>query len=319
MDEMTLKLARARLTLTDALRGWLFDPNISLVGLGWKEKDGQVLDTLAIRFHVKQKLSGAQLESADTLPIPKKLGAIDTDVLPGRYTFRYWDWYSWKRYSTDPRARRKDPLVGGISISHERAHGYGTLGALVMDRDTGNPMCLSNWHVLVGGWGWLQGQRIYQPGRGDGGRATDTVATLERDAMYANYDAAVARLTGDRKMINEQLDLGSVQGLCQPVLGMEVVKSGRQSSVTFGRITDIEASVPMPYQGIKRVIQDVFVIDQRSPGEQVSAGGDSGSLWLDNKSRCAVGLHFAGQNQPERALAINLNLVLDALNVHLAI
>ncbi|MCU0486328.1 MAG: S1 family peptidase [Anaerolineales bacterium] len=318
MDEMIV--ARARLAMKSAIRGWLFDPNVSLIGLGWKEKDeGVYTGRLSIRFHVRKKLSGPQLESADTVPIPRCIGDFETDVPEGEFKLHYWGWPGWERPSSNPRARQNDPLVGGISIGNERQNGYGTLGTLVRDRDTGDMMCLSAWHVLVGSWGYRQGQRIYQPGRGDGGSASDTIATLERNAISANYDAAVAKLTGSRDAINNQLGLGSVTGIRQPELDMQVVKSGRQSSVTYGRITDFESVYPMLYSGHKRAIRDVFMIDARNPGEEVSAGGDSGSLWLEESSNCAVGLHFAGQNQPELALAMDIRYVLEALNVELVL
>ena len=318
MDAMDM--ARARLAMKSAIRGWLFDPNISLIGLGLKEKDeGVYTGRLSIRFHVRKKLSGPQLESADTVPIPRCIGGFETDVPEGEFKLHYWGWPGWERPSSNLRARQNDPLVGGISVGNERQYNYGTLGTLVRDRDTGDLMCLSNWHVLVGSWGYRQGQRIYQPGRGDGGSASDTIATLERNAISANYDAAVAKLTGSRDAINNQLELGSVTGIRQPELDMQVVKSGRQSSVTYGRITDFESVYLMSYSGLRRIIRDVFMIDARNPGEEVSAGGDSGSLWLEEGSNCAVGLHFAGQNQPERALAMEIRYVLEALNVELAL
>jgi endonuclease G len=322
-DRMTL--ARARLALGEAVRGWLFDPNVSLIGLGLPEREGRPQeDELAIRIHVRQKLSGFALEAAseagDTRPIPPSIGGFPTDVPEGRYQPHRWPWPgSWRpwRPTTNARASRASPMQGGISISNERQHNYGTLGALVVDRNTGKLMCLSNWHVLVGDWGMRLGQRIYQPGRSDGGTRADTIATLTRHAMGANLDAAVATLTGDRELINDQLDLGPVRGVGQLEPGMEVAKSGRKTQVTYGRIHDIEALIPMPYAGLTRIIRGVMTIEQRRPGEQVSAGGDSGSLWLERATMKAVGLHFAGSDQPERALAIDIRLVLAALDVDL--
>ena len=53
----------------------------------------------------------------------------------------------------------------------------------------------------------------------------------------------------------------------------------------------------------------------------ISNGGDSGSWWLDQDSRKAVALHFAGDATSMRkyALAINMPLVLDALGVDVAL
>jgi hypothetical protein len=41
------------------------------------------------------------------------------------------------------------------------------------------------------------------------------------------------------------------------------------------------------------------------------------SAWLDAETRQAVGLHFAGANLPETALAMDMQAVLEALNVDL--
>lgn len=72
----------------------------------------------------------------------------------------------------------------------------------------------------------------------------------------------------------------------------------------------------MRYFGVTRLIHNVTRVDLRR-GIQVSDGGDSGSLWLEEESRNAIGLHFAGSNFPEYALAIDLQPILDALNVDL--
>ena len=65
----------------------------------------------------------------------------------------------------------------------------------------------------LGLWHARPGWPIYQPGQGDGGTTADTVARLSRYAMAANLDAAVAELTGARKLINDQFDLAPVKGV----------------------------------------------------------------------------------------------------------
>ena len=323
VDRMTI--ARARLALREAQGGWLFDPNVTLIGLGWPERKGQLAeDKLAIRFHVRQKLSGFALEAAveagKTRQIPPKFGDFDRDVVQATYRPQWWPWWVSRprRRAANPRAMRAVPMRGGISIGNERHHNYGTLGALVVDRDTPElSMCLSNWHMLVGDWGARLGQRILQPGRKDGGSNADTVATLTRDAMSSNLDAAVAILTGSRQLINDQLGLGPVKGVCRPELGMEVVKSGRETGITHGRIVEIESSATMSFARLTRIIRHIMVIDQRQPSELVSSGGDSGAVWLDRTSMKAVGLHFAGSDFPEQALAMDMTSVLDALNVNI--
>jgi endonuclease G len=150
-------------------------------------------------------------------------------------------------------------------------------------------------------------------GPSDGGTNADTVALLTRDAMAANLDAAVATLTGSRRAINDQLDVGPVRGVKRAELGMEVVKSGRRTEVTHGRVTAIEGTAKMTYDGVERIVRNVMTIEPRHV--EVSAGGDSGSWWLDIETKQAVGLHFAGSNYPELALTHDMPTMLEALNI----
>lgn len=319
-DTMTLAYARQALRL--ASRDYLFDPNVHFIDFGYPEHHGQIAeDELSIRIHVLEKLSDYALEDAvqagATRPIPPTIGGFPTDVPVGKY--RPHSWGNWsRRTTTEPRAARSTPLRGGISISDERHNTYGTLGGLAFDRATGDPMILSNWHVLAGDWTARSGQRIYQAGQLDGGTRTDTVAALTRHAMGSNLDAAVAALNGSRPLVNDQLDLGPVRGVVGPELGMQVVKSGRRTGVTYGRVTAVEGIARMRYASLDRIIRDVVTIEPRWNFDTVSGPGDSGSLWLENGSMKAIGLHFAGSDRPERALALDISSVIQALDIELA-
>jgi len=191
------------------------------------------------------------------------------------------------------------------------------LGGVVRDRATGAQMSMSNWHVLSNTWVPPRAHSIYQPGRADNGTGAGPVATFSRDAMAHSLDAAVARLNGSRQAINDVLELGPVRGVARAELGLEVVKSGRRTGVTHGVVTALEGTARIVYGSQARVIRHVITVEPRHRFEEVSAPGDSGSWWLDSKSRKAVGLHFAGSNGPERALAIDMPEVLDALGVDL--
>ena len=157
--------------------------------------------------------------------------------------------------------------------------------------------------------------RIYQPGQWHGGRSEHTVARLTRHAMDQYIDAAVAELTGSRRLINHHLDLGPVTGVSAPDLGMRVIKSGCGSKVTVGIITGIEGRKAMYYDGIRQVIRHTVHIAQTPEGGEVSKQGDSGSWWLEEGTNRAVALHFAGSDFPEYGVAIAMPQVLDALSV----
>lgn len=324
IDAMTMGCARR--ALRKATGGHLYDPNVTLVDFGHPKRRGRIMgEELAVRVHVRRKLAGLELEAAlmrgtTTASIPREIEGFPTDVIEATYRAHLWPWsYAPRSAPTSVRGRRFDPLRGGVSISDEYHHAYATLGGLVVDRASGAEMILSNWHALVASWRARAGQRIVQPGRLDGGSAADAVAALTRDAMAANLDAAVAALTGRRELVNDQLQLGPVRGVGSAELDMRTVKSGRRTAVTHGAVVGIEGEAKLTYSGVQRVIRRVISIEPPHAGGEVSAGGDSGSWWLEMKSRRAVGLHFAGSDAPETALAMDMPAVLNALDVAVVI
>jgi endonuclease G, mitochondrial len=301
---------------------YLLSPRVSFIDVGWRIKNGQPTDELAVRFHVHRKpqLEAYEMFAANTPELVIDKGRIPylVDIVEGSYPLSYdWGWGS-DGGTADVRTQVCNPLRGGISISNEWFYGYGTLGGMVEDCDTGQAMLLSNWHVLVGMAYAPPGLRIYQPGAGDGGTQAATVARVTRDAMLSGVDAAVATVTRARTWINDQLDVGAVTGVTAPVLGMAVEKSGRASGVTVGYVDGVEGEYPIEYGGLTRSIKHVCLIVPAIAGGEVSRPGDSGSWWLEQGTRRAVGLHFAGGNDPETALALRMSHVLEALNVRLA-
>jgi endonuclease G len=208
-------------------------------------------------------------------------------------------------------------MFGGMSISDGFSGGYGTLGGLAWDNQTGDPMLLSNFHVLASRGYASQGLPVIQPGRGDGG--TEIIATFDRHAMDQGLDAAIARLNGRRPLNNNQLDLHPVMGMAAPQLGMRLCKSGRASGVTHGLVSGIGGVLKMRYPiSGERLIHNVTHIVPLYQGMQVSAPGDSGSYWLDASTYQAIGLHFAGADMPEYALALDMTQVASALNIQVA-
>jgi endonuclease G len=297
---------------------YLNNPRVRLIDVGLKLTEGRYTGQTAVRLHLRNKPDQATFEELSILNrdlvIEKDKIPFEVDLIEANYQL-HWTWPPPRPVNN--RSRYHDPLRGGISVSSEWLYGYGTLGGIVQDNVTGEPMILSNWHVLVGSAYAPKGLSIFQPGYGDGGSYVDTVATLERHAMGQGIDAAVARLTGDRGWINDQLDIGPVSGSRQPEVGMRVTKSGRMTKVTHGFIDGIQGEYPIRYAGFTTSIRHVFRIVPLTNGNQVSSKGDSGSWWLEEDGHGSVGLHFAGFDEPETALAISMPMVLAALNVRM--
>lgn len=308
------------LAMRGAVRRWIYDPNVTLIDFGWRIRGDVTLDEEppCIRVHVREKFPEPELEVAIQKGITREkiegpIADFQVDVPEGDYQLGQ-GWWSWWRPPADPRRSRVTPMQGGVSVSDAYRYVAGTLGGLVKDRETGNGMILSNFHVLAGSWDARSGRPIYQPGRRDGGSWSDRVARLSRHAMADNLDAAVAELTGDRQLINDQFDLAPVTGAGWAQLGMNVIKSGRTTGVTRGRVDGFLGSSIKNYSGVRYRIRNVMRIVPRLGGD-VSLGGDSGAFWLDEDTMNVVGLHFARGKRQQDGLAIDMPPILEALNV----
>jgi len=296
-------------------REWLRRPGVTGVDVGFKISGEELTDQLAVRVHVERKLPTEALPDYEVFSVsgkPQKLGSFPIDVIEASYgpsqlpaPAELEDLVGLERTTSF------DPLVGGISVGNPRVTA-GTLGAIVWDRSDCAVSLISNWHVLAGADAAVAGEAIYQPGVADGGTAADTVATLTRFRLDADMDAAIARLNGARGYSRDIIGLNPIPGIDNPALGMNVTKSGRTTGETQGVIDGISFSgtINYPNHG-PNTFHDQIHIVPRPPWPavdyEVSRGGDSGSVWINEATGRAVGLHFAGETDPaptsENALA----------------
>lgn len=215
-----------------------------------------------------------------------------------------------------PTDRHDRPIPMGVSISTTPSSPFifaGTAGMLVRSfLAPEQKFILSNNHVMGAVGPTLcpntasEGTPILQPGTLDIGMDPGDdpfyrVANLTRfipirlNPLARNLvDAAIASTTPDLAS-NEILDIGPPNpGFVQAMPGMEVVKSGRTTGVTFGTVEAINVTVLVSYGtrcGIARFVHQATV----TPGS-FSAGGDSGSVILEESSNTPVGLLFAGSS-----------------------
>jgi endonuclease G len=312
------EMVRAEAALESVREEWLGRDGVTAVDLGFKWRQGQMTDELAVRVHVVKKKREVELSAGELFP--EEVQGIPVDVIEATYapqalaTAR-------PEAAIEGRGRRFELVPLGVSVGC-RYSTAGTLGAKVYDRSSGQAMILSNWHVLVGRRGARAGLPIWQPGWIDGGtHAANTIATLTR-SLLGPYDAAVARLTDQRQVTSRTLEGRPIEDSAEPRLGMQVWKSGRSSGYTEGFIDGIKMSVPLSYNeaGV-HLLHKVFRIVPLPAGryQEISIAGDSGSVWVDGGSGKAVGLHFAGEtgDSPEHALAHNIEPVLEALDVRM--
>jgi endonuclease G, mitochondrial len=310
---------------------YLQDPNISSIGIGYKVTDGRRTPELSVQFTVNEKHSAPDaLEALGTSALPPSITVngveVPTDVLERRYEPAF-------HVVAEPvpvaRKVRIDPIVPGVSVGNVHVSA-GTIGGIVYDRADGTPYVLSNWHVLHGSNGGALGDDVVQPGPHDDNRIErNRVGRLVRSHLGVAGDCAVASIE-DRQFDPAMIELGVVPTeLGEPELGDTVVKSGRTTGVTHGIVRRVDTIAKIDYRGTVGV-QNIgcFEIgtdpDHPAPSDEISRGGDSGSLWMfteGGRPRTVVaGLHFGGESDlspDEHALACLPASVFEKLEIAL--
>ncbi len=313
-------MEKAQAALASVQDDWLQRDGVTAVDLGFKWSDGQMTDQLSIRVHVAQKKAPDALTEADLFP--KELDGIPVDVIEATYDIQTTMDSEWAdaqlEAAVDGRGQRFDEIPLGVSIGSPRVTA-GTLGAKVFDPSTREAMILSNWHVMVGSPDTQAGDPVWQPGKLDGGTQNDVIANVSRWVL-GPFDAAVAKVSETRPIVAKTLEDKPIEDVTTPRLGMFVWKSGRTTGYTEGFIDGVMMITSLNYRAMGvRELRSVMRVVPRpgSPPGEVSLGGDSGSIWVDEQSGKAVGLHFAGEvgNAPEFALANDIVSVLDHLEV----
>ncbi len=214
------------------------------------------------------------------------------------------------------RTTRVRPVVGGISIGHPLVSA-GTLGCRVRDRRTGELLGgLSNNHVIAMQWGEYRrgeiGDSTLQPGPWDGGlEPEDRIGELSR---YVSVETDKENLTDaaifSSVVVEDKiLDVGKPAYTVEPKEGMTVVKSGRTSGVTYGKILDCNATIKVNGgEGWGEcVFKDQIVIEPA-----ILFPGDSGSWIGEVDSFNSIGLGWAGSETMSVAnKALNVEKLLD--------
>jgi peptidoglycan hydrolase-like protein with peptidoglycan-binding domain len=302
-----------------AFKAYVGRENVTGIDIGYRYTDGQKTDDIVVRIHVREKISESNLETAEIFP--SEIDGVPVDVIQAIY--RSQDALE----STFERQIRRDRIQPGLSISHPNVTA-GTFGAVVYDNISGRSCILSNWHVLVGSSSASAGDPILQPGSLDGGRLpNDRIGQLERSIIDRDGDAAIALLDDrfDRSIELSQFETGvTLRSARSARIGEVLEKSGRTTGVTRGRV-DGYGSYTIEYSVGAKTIDGfkIVSVDDGNPNNgEVSSGGDSGSVWYSLETQEGVGLHFAGEVDPnprsEHAIACHLPRVLTALNVSLS-
>lgn len=270
-------------------------PNVVGVAASLKVKAGKPTNTWSLTAYVEKKAKVAKKSE-----VPKKVGGVPTDVVEvGKLEPLLFN-------------AHLRPALPGYSIGHFNITA-GTFGCVVRDLRhcheeekccCGKKECLndylllSNNHILAASNLAKKGDLILQPGPFDGGvYPADGVATLERfepivsgAAGYNLVDAAVARPLESRLITASILGTLIPRGIDQALIGGLVIKAGRTTQVTIGRVTAVNATVLVGgYPGGPAQFRHQILTTA------MAAGGDSGSLLMDRNLN-AIGLLFAGSS-----------------------
>jgi hypothetical protein len=290
--------------------------NVVAAGVGYKITGGSKTSALSIVCSVTKKVASSQLSNKDL--VPATLDGMPTDVIETGVI----------RALQSPTEKHR-PAPGGVSIGH-RDITAGTLGCLVKKDGRSvilsNNHVLANSNAAEIGDPILQ-PGPYDGGRYPEDHIADLeqfvpinisglpsecpIATgtanflnsiarlfgsnvqlqaIDRQQTENLVDAAIAGPLNPEDVKDEILQIGTIQGAAEGILGMAIKKSGRTTGLTTGEIQQVDVTVNVQY-GEGQIAQ---FTDQLMAGA-MSQGGDSGSAVLD-ESNHLVGLLFAGSD-----------------------
>lgn len=288
--------ARRREAMLEARRIAVRCPGVRGVDFGTVYRDRVPIRESGIRFHVARKLDERDLPTSQVLP--RKFGPVRCDVIQASYQPH--------GASTPGPLGVHQSVRPGVSIRGLARRTAGTIGAIVRDRSTGRSAILGNWHTLAGSRSCAVGDEVAQPGH------THLVSSPSRSVgalarwieLEHGLDAALALILDGIALVPEIFELNiAPAGTSVPVKGMQLVKFGTASRRTEAVVDGIDGSYLMDYGGYRDVERwmDGFrlVIDSAHPADEISLRGDSGALWIVEKTGAGVGRR-RGRARPER-------------------
>jgi hypothetical protein len=223
-----------------------------------------------------------------------------------------------------PDGAKYAPVIGGVQLGLRRIIGglatRGTLGCVFRDRSSGEPVAISNAHVLLGdiaSGGYALGDVIQQPAPAtDPPPISERIGTLLRwqfpntsalfpslgsGGMSGAWDGAVCSIDEGRGVsVGEIAEIGTVTGIGTARLGDTVRKRGYCTRLTFGKVSGLFGSYAVfdpngnfLWWMLGQIAIDVIPDPDLNPDGIWSNSGDSGSVVV-NEANEIIGLHHAG-------------------------
>lgn len=292
---------------------WRTSDQVQGYGIGRRITRGERLSDLALKVYVERKKPRKEL-GPETVPariMMPGLGAeIETDV------------EEIGRIELEADTMRHRPAMPGCGVGHP-AISVGTFGCLVRKKsDPKTLYILSNSHVLADSGIAAIGDKILQPGSCDGGQAPkDIIGELAEfvpfrfNGAFSNLvDAALARVK--LSVVTSRIRILGIppSGLGVARIGTRVKKVGRTTDFTIGEVIDTDFKTSLQFKkpgggiGFARFTDQVLCT-------RYTAGGDSGSAVLHEKSNKLLGLHFAGSMSS--SIFNKIHNVVEALDIEI--
>lgn len=299
-------------------------PNVTGVFTDYKTVGGQRTEQLSIVVTVRKKKDVPKSQA-----VPKEINGIPTDVIEEEIVPMVGVLLDEIAPAIDTATYAT--LEGGISIGPCRsvfleppevpsAGNYvfvGTLGCIVRDNLTSQPMMLSNFHVMCINDAWAVGDTMTQPSRVDGGSCPGgIVGTLARAQLTSSVDAAVSDVSG-RPTSCSIVDIGDINGTATASVGLAVRKRGRTTELTHGSVVATDYTTSVDYGdglGVVTLTNQIRIMNDATQSSSFGNKGDSGSVVV-NAGNEVVGLYFAGNVSGTVGVANPIAAVLSALNV----
>lgn len=199
------------------------------------------------------------------------------------------------RYKESLRSwlRWQKELRPGISIGHKEPGSFGLFGR---DKKHNNkPALLTCRHLFSESR--KQNPLLYQPAPRHERISRRTVIG-KVDRYLKGLDVAVVHLNKWRKKSNQLFTIGrekhEITSLRPVQLGDILVKSGCKTGLTRAMVDGVGLLIGRRGRKPQEVFRLVPVPGAQGNELEISAGGDSGAIWMDPETGAGVGLHIAG-------------------------
>lgn len=289
-------------------RRFLRRPYVTGVSIGEAYRGGKPAGT-AVRLHVEQKLPDKVLTKAQRFP--KSIEGVPVDVVERRFMIHS----GGEHLAGTPGPTADEYIAPGQKIV---AQGLdpGTAGMIVSGvSDPDVYYLLTAGHVLNS----INGTDVFLPDM----ISQTRIGYIHDSRMTKKCDGGLVALDGNLPWTNIPIDVDSeIIGIREVRVDDILVKSGMMTEVTYARVAEVtESKVYTSEYASKKMVGMIL-----KPLEPVDGpfcdGGDSGSIWFDESTGLAVGLHVAGDDNgagyaDDVAFACNMIDVFDELGVEI--